>query len=175
MERVITCFTPRLGTVFLCCFGLSLPVLASPPSKVLPPDRPVMATDNFRSGSERHSTIAAGTSRSIRLDLRPPVAGELVAPTAGRPVSGTMADEDAPRPFPSAHRGGGGSEDQNSLQAPGIAAGHAQTMGRTEAFVRRFHREGLPVARLWENHSALLSLGLNQKGKPGLWLVQKTH
>ena len=34
-------------------------------------------------------------------------------------------------------------------------------------------REGLPLARLWENKSALLSLGLNKKGKPGLWLVQK--
>jgi hypothetical protein len=34
-------------------------------------------------------------------------------------------------------------------------------------------REGLPLARLWENKSALLSLGLNKKGKPGLWIVQK--
>jgi len=41
--------------------------------------------------------------------------------------------------------------------------------------VRLFRREGLPVARLWENNSTLLHLGLNQKGKPGLWLVQKTH
>jgi hypothetical protein len=43
-----------------------------------------------------------------------------------------------------------------------------------EALVSRVHREGLPVARLWENKSALLSLGLNQKGQPGLWLIQKT-
>jgi hypothetical protein len=48
-------------------------------------------------------------------------------------------------------------------------------MSGTEAFARQFHREGLPVARLWENKSALVSLGLNQRGKPGLWLVQKTH
>jgi hypothetical protein len=41
--------------------------------------------------------------------------------------------------------------------------------------VRLFRREGFPVARLWESKSALLHLGLNQKGKPGLWLVQKTH
>jgi hypothetical protein len=33
----------------------------------------------------------------------------------------------------------------------------------------------VPIARLWESHSALLSLGLNQRGKPGLWLIQKTH
>jgi hypothetical protein len=47
--------------------------------------------------------------------------------------------------------------------------------GRIQEMARRFHREGLPVARLWETHSALLSLGLNQRGKPGLWLIQKTH
>jgi hypothetical protein len=38
---------------------------------------------------------------------------------------------------------------------------------------RRFRREGLPVARLFENHSALVSLGLNSRGKPGIWLIQK--
>jgi hypothetical protein len=42
-------------------------------------------------------------------------------------------------------------------------------------FVRRVHHEGLPVARLFETKSALLHLGLSPKGKPGLWLVQKTH
>ena len=42
-------------------------------------------------------------------------------------------------------------------------------------FVRRAHREGLPVARLFESKSALVHLGLSPKGKPGLWLVQKTH
>ena len=31
------------------------------------------------------------------------------------------------------------------------------------------------MARLFENKSALVHLGLNPKGKPGLWLVQKTH
>ena len=46
-------------------------------------------------------------------------------------------------------------------------------MSRPEEFARRVHREGLPVARLWQGHSALLSLGLNQRGKPGLWLIQK--
>ena len=44
-----------------------------------------------------------------------------------------------------------------------------------EELVQRAHREGVPVARLWENKSALLHLGLNQRGKPGLWLIQKIH
>jgi hypothetical protein len=42
-------------------------------------------------------------------------------------------------------------------------------------FVQRAHREGLPLARLFETKSALLHLGLSPKGKPGLWLVQKTR
>ena len=42
-------------------------------------------------------------------------------------------------------------------------------------FVRRVHREGLPVARLFETKGVLVHLGLNPKGKPGLWLVQKTR
>jgi hypothetical protein len=44
-----------------------------------------------------------------------------------------------------------------------------------QEFVRRAHQEGLPVARLFETKSALLHLGLSPRGKPGLWLVQKTH
>jgi hypothetical protein len=40
-------------------------------------------------------------------------------------------------------------------------------------FVDRVRREGLPFARLWESRSALLSIGLSPKGKPGLWLTQK--
>jgi hypothetical protein len=48
---------------------------------------------------------------------------------------------------------------------------HRQSLGAQQQFELR--REGLPIARLWENKSALLSLGLNKKGKPGLWIVQK--
>jgi len=50
-----------------------------------------------------------------------------------------------------------------------------QTMSTAEAWARRWHHEGLPVARLWQNRSALLSLGLSPRGKPGLWLIQKTQ
>jgi hypothetical protein len=44
-----------------------------------------------------------------------------------------------------------------------------------EERVRLARRDGLPVARLWESKSALLHLGFNQKGKPGLWIMQKTR
>jgi hypothetical protein len=44
---------------------------------------------------------------------------------------------------------------------------------RAEELTRRLHREGLPVARLWETRSALVSIGLSPRGKPGIWLIQK--
>lgn len=41
--------------------------------------------------------------------------------------------------------------------------------------IQRMHREGLPLAHLWESQSASLSIGLNQRGKPGVWFTQKVH
>jgi hypothetical protein len=51
----------------------------------------------------------------------------------------------------------------------------ARTSASLEEFAQRVRHQGLPIARLWENKSALVSLGLNQRGKPGLWVVQKVH
>jgi lipoate-protein ligase A len=48
-------------------------------------------------------------------------------------------------------------------------------MGRAEAIARRMVREGIPIVRLWEGHAAFVSLGLNQRRKPGLWLIQKVR
>ncbi len=45
----------------------------------------------------------------------------------------------------------------------------------TEQMVRQVRKEGLPLARLWQNDQALVSLGLNRRGKPGLWIIQKTR
>jgi hypothetical protein len=67
-----------------------------------------------------------------------------------------------------------GQEERNGLTL-GADAWQDKPSSRMADLVRRVHREGLPIARLWENHSALVSLGLNQRGKPGLWIIQKTH
>lgn len=45
----------------------------------------------------------------------------------------------------------------------------------TEHLIRQVRKEGMPVARLWQSDQALVSLGLNRKGKPGLWIIQKTR
>jgi hypothetical protein len=95
------------------------------------------------------------------LDLRPSVTGVATAETA-------------PAAFPSAlHRQSLGAQQQFELPAMGAEHAPARVPSRAEEFAQRVHREGLPLARLWENKSALVSLGLNKKGKPGLWLVQK--
>jgi hypothetical protein len=45
----------------------------------------------------------------------------------------------------------------------------------SERFVGRMRREGLPIARLWKSESALLSIGLNKRGKPGVWFTKTLH
>jgi hypothetical protein len=75
--------------------------------------------------------------------------------------------------FPSArHTEAATPRTQDDL--PGLANGASvRTVSRAQAMAERFQREGLPVARLWQNHAAMVSIGLNQRGKPGLWLIQK--
>jgi hypothetical protein len=38
---------------------------------------------------------------------------------------------------------------------------------------KQFKRRGLPLVHLWESEHALLALGLNQRGRPGLYITQK--
>jgi hypothetical protein len=95
------------------------------------------------------------------LDLRPP-------PRAAEPF------ERAPPFFPSSrHRQLPGM--QEPLQLPNLGTDGMRSRNRIEEFARRVHREGLPVARLFESKTALVHLGFNPRGKPGLWLVQKIH
>jgi len=107
-----------------------------------------------------------------QLDLRPP--GES-APT----IVHSGPDALASTPFPSAihHLDPGkaylGTDERVWSPALGASELNFRVMGQAEILARRTRREGLPVARLWETKSALLSIGLNQRGKPGLWLTQK--
>ena len=95
--------------------------------------------------------------RHTPLDLRPP------------PLTGTTQSR-----FAEFGRLAETGEDKR-LASLGAAMNQERPNNRTEAFIQRFHREGLPLARLWQGHAAVVSLGLNPKGKPGLWLVKQTH
>src|SRR5260370_37021245 len=114
---------------------------------------------------------------SMNAALASPPISQIRAPHLDlRPVTAVVGAEEISATFPSAlHRPMLGIREQ--IQPPGMGAEgpHTRIPGHMEEIVRRVHREGLPVARLWENKSALVSLGLNQKGKPGLWIIQKTR
>jgi hypothetical protein len=72
------------------------------------------------------------------------------------------------------HRQMGGPQ-QAFERPPMMGALGVQSRTGIQQFANQVRREGLPLARLFENKSALVHLGLSPKGKPGLWLVQKTH
>ena len=91
-----------------------------------------------------------------------------------RAPSGAVEVSEKASLFPSMlRRRAVGSQEQ--VQPPMLGADGMRSRPGIQDFVRRVHREGLPVARLFESKSALVHLGLSPKGKPGLWLVQKTH
>jgi hypothetical protein len=66
-----------------------------------------------------------------------------------------------------------GDDLDDPLARPNSREATFPVMRSPEVWLRRVHREGVPIVRLWNSKSALLSIGLNQKGKPGLWLIQK--
>jgi hypothetical protein len=109
-----------------------------------------------------NSALAAPPIHRLTLDLQPPAAEMTAA-------------EKTPTTFPSMRRRALAGLEQVQLSSSSSETPRARIPGRVEELALRFHREGLPLARLWENKSALVSLGLNPKGKPGLWITQKTH
>jgi hypothetical protein len=120
-----------------------------------------------------------------RLDLRAP-SNFIAARDASD--SGSAPSASSSVPFPSV-RSASKSErleedlpslGSTGLGAPGLGATGLGNTGlamkntsRAQELASRLHREGLPVARLWETHTAMLSLGLSPRGKPGIWLIQK--
>lgn len=113
---------------------------------------------------------------TVHLDLRPSLHLDLHPSVSSMAAMEKLGAEKALPNFPSSlHRQPW--EAQTQLQQPGVGTQGPQSRIQSpmEEFARRVHKEGLPVARLWENKSALVSLGLNQRGKPGLWIVQKIH
>jgi hypothetical protein len=94
------------------------------------------------------------------LDLRPP---------SHMPEASEDAEQ---RSFPSRRPN---MAAQEAVQLPALGVESVRARPTVQEFVRRVRQEGLPVARLYEGRSALVHLGLNPKGKPGLWLVQKTR
>jgi hypothetical protein len=153
----------KLASCALCCLAAAAAVAGPPPA-------------NGAGGLlGRASGMLAGTpSRSLasrlefqRLDLRAPEA------LAGGHASTPIGDSSAV--FPSGKRAQQlGATAGAGVDLPGGSTGATLRMeSKVQEMERRVPREGLPIARLWETKTALLHFGLNPKGKPGLWLIQK--
>lgn len=67
----------------------------------------------------------------------------------------------------------GASALRAAAATPSTRTGHI--MSPMETLAHNFRQQGLPVARLFENKDSLVHLGLDQRGKPGLWILHKLH
>jgi hypothetical protein len=64
---------------------------------------------------------------------------------------------------------------QPALKAVFLPAEGTHIMSPLQNLAHNFRQEGLPIAKLFQSDESLVHLGLNPKGKPGLWLVHKLH
>jgi len=153
----------------LCGLGLLSSVIAAPLSSRV---APVFATVGTNPAAKitLFAPAVHRTALSTPLDLR-------VSPDPGAPGfhAGTVAA--AFRALPSgiqqpAHGiRDSGENDHSALSGIGISDANFRMTSPTQRIVDRVRREGLPIARLWQSNSALLSIGLNQRGKPGIWFT----
>ncbi len=165
----------------LCGLGLLNSAIGSPPLSR-------GSSSPFTTESAR-SPLVVGISPLRRvnastapLDLRPP---QEKSPATVRQGAGALASASFVSAIHHWEPGktdiGGedrGAEDQMRSSIFGARALSFQEMSQAQILAQRIqgiHREGLPIAHLWESRSAALSIGLNQRGKPGLWFTQSMH
>jgi hypothetical protein len=158
----------------VCGLCLSCSAVASPPLNWAGTTSSAMASARSISSLVSRPVTGQQHSPPPNLDLR--LHG--VSPSATR-HEGPAAR--ASEPFPSTTRrpdlGQSDPAADNRVQARALGIGDMdfRVMSQAETYARRVHQEGLPIAHLFESKSALLSIGLNKRGKPGLWFTQKTH
>jgi hypothetical protein len=156
----------------LCGLGLSGTAISSPP---LGQGAPILAAaEPAPSVPLARRLLALQKNISIApLDLRARVG----YPTASNSHAAAPAFAAYPSEAHDMDTGKPVLRDDERIWPPALVSGEADfhSLSPAQAYARRVHREGVPMARLWESRSALLSIGLNQQGKPGLWLIQKIH
>jgi hypothetical protein len=108
--------------------------------------------------------------RILNLDLNAPTSIDPIR-SIDRPALGSWPSR--PGSYGESRRIGAAHDDSSSLPDLGVDGKRIRVTTRIEDFARQVHREGLPFARVWENQSMLVSVGLNPKGRPGLWIIQK--
>ena len=122
-----------------------------------------MASSIMHGGGTAHAATTPLRLPANRLDLAPPA----LPPSYNEKIAESFP---AAKPHSEA-----AIESQAKLAGLGNSIGNQRVPGRVEQLARNFHRDGLPVARIFQSENSLVHLGLNQKGKPGLWIVEKIH
>lgn len=156
--------------------GTALAVGAAGAAQASPPA--VRASLTRTTDDVNRSSGLAGPPREFgrrdlppRLDLRAPADFAAARPQA--PDSGPADFAAGSVAFPSPRYAAKSESVEEQPAALRSADTPPKIASPAEQFARRFHREGLPLARLWQTRSAMLSLGLSPRGKPGIWLIQK--
>jgi hypothetical protein len=139
-------------------------------------------TESARSVSVIGKSFVHPVPISTPLDLRPP---QEPASRAVRDGAGALASASFPSAIHHSDLGktdlGGedrGAEDRMRPAAFGADAVSVQEKSQAQIITQRIqhiHRDGLAIAHLWESKSSALNIGLNQRGKPGLWFTQRMH
>jgi hypothetical protein len=160
--------------------GLAALALAGGFAEASPPSPRGAVLTRVTVENPRSSSAVPNERGSGRLDLRAP-SDFAAARTAAN--SGSELSASGSVPFPSPQRAWKHQpieeqpieEHVPSLGNTGLGTSSLamKNISRAEELTRRLHREGLPIARLWQTHSAMVSLGLSPRGKPGIWLIQK--
>jgi hypothetical protein len=120
-------------------------------------------------------TIALSRDSKSSQSVALPIAGRLDL----RPVEVRMSNEGAAAiPLNAGFSTGNHrfSANQSASQYDSHAARSAASthiMSPLQNLAHNFRQEGLPVVKLLQSDQSLLHLGLNPKGKPGLWFVHK--
>ncbi len=170
-----------VGAGGLCGLGLLNSALAFPPLNR--GSSSSSTTESARSPpAVGRSPLRQAIAAPAPLDLRPPQEKSSATNYQG---AGALAAASFPSAIHHSEPGkteiGGedrGTGDQMRSSVFGAHALSFQGMSQGQILaqrIQRIHREGLPIARLWESKSAALSIGLNQRGKPGLWFAQSMH
>jgi len=138
-----------------------------------PPLEKVVAALNHASNGTRPATDMLSSGH---LDLRPPsqISGgdESAAAFPDSAQRRSMAARTA------AYRESGGAASGAwawRAAAADSSAGSGHIMSPMQTLAHNFRQQGLPVARLFETKDSLVHLGLDKRGKPGLWILHKLH
>ncbi len=122
----------------------------------------------------RTSHDSAAPPLSAPLDLRPPLDLQTTNATAAATTRNAISYGRTQRSWADESGSSDGSHTAAASHTT-AAAESTHIMSPLQNLAHNFRQEGLPVAKLFQSDESLVHLGLNSKGKPGLWFMHRLH